>query len=221
VTADPTRIRMTADPRTRRMSGVAIHGCIPFDVPFMTEIAPNLWQGGCEDGLVLPKAIRHLVSLCPWESYDVRHDLASSVSVRMLDGRGQDMGLIPELARWVNACRVSGPVLVHCQAGLNRSSLVVASALMLEGRTADEAIALIREKRSPACLCNPDFEEWLRSDGREECAACGRRVLLTASGHLRHHQPRPSARERCPGSSRLPADVREWAAVPEILGAAS
>jgi protein-tyrosine phosphatase len=42
------------------------------------------------------------------------------------------------------------------------SSLVTARALVLSGLTADEAIALIREKRSPACLCNPSFERWLR-----------------------------------------------------------
>jgi len=62
----------------------------------------------------------------------------------------------------VNACREDGPTLVHCQAGLNRSSLVAARALVLGGMTADDAIALIREKRSPACLCNPAFERWLR-----------------------------------------------------------
>jgi hypothetical protein len=28
--------------------------------------------------------------------------------------------------------------------------------------SADEAITLIREKRSPPCLCNPAFERWLR-----------------------------------------------------------
>jgi protein-tyrosine phosphatase len=51
---------------------------------------------------------------------------------------------------------------VHCQAGLNRSSLVVGRALMLGGMTADDAIVLIRRKRSPACLSNPSFERWLR-----------------------------------------------------------
>ena len=54
---------------------------------------------------------------------------------------------------------------MHCQAGLNRSSLVVAIALLLSGEvsTGQEAIDLIREKRDPACLCNPAFEKWVRS----------------------------------------------------------
>lgn len=160
---DPTRIELAADPRTARLTGVSIHGLVPFNVPFVSEIAPNLWQGGCADGLVLPGHIRHLVSLYPWEHYTVRHELASALAVRMTDSTDQDPGQIPVIAAWVNTCRKDGPVLVHCQAGLNRSSLVVAMALMLEGSTADEAIALIREKRSPACLCNPEFENWLRS----------------------------------------------------------
>ena len=159
---DPTRIDLHTDPLTRRMTGVSMHGLVPFDVPFMSEIAPNLWQGGCANGLVLPPVIQHVVSLYPWESYAVRHQPASAVSVMMLDSTDQDTSAILALAGWVNACRKSGPVLVHCQAGLNRSSLVVASALMLEGATADAAISLIREGRSPACLCNPAFEDWLR-----------------------------------------------------------
>jgi protein-tyrosine phosphatase len=52
-------------------------------------------------------------------------------------------------------------VLVHCQAGLNRSGVVVARALMADGMSAVEAVSLIRERRSPACLCNPAFERWL------------------------------------------------------------
>lgn len=163
MSADPTRIELRTDPQARRLSGTTAYGFISFDVPYITEIVPGLWQGGCENGLVLPGFFRHLVSLYPWERYKVRHELAGSVEVRMKDGLGEDMSRITALAGWVNACRADGPVLVSCQAGLNRSSLVTATALMLEGMTADEAIALIREKRSPACLCNPAFEAWLRA----------------------------------------------------------
>jgi protein-tyrosine phosphatase len=111
---DPTRIKITPDPRTRRISGTTAHGFIPFDAPFVSEIAPSLWQGGCTTGLILPNTFKHLVSLYPWEQYRVKHDLISSVSVRMLDGLGEDMGQIRLLAGWVNACRRTGPVLVHC-----------------------------------------------------------------------------------------------------------
>ena len=61
-----------------------------------------------------------------------------------------------------NACRAIGPVLVHCQAGLNRSGLVTALALMRAGRSSKDAIDLLREKRCDAVLCNPAFHMWLR-----------------------------------------------------------
>lgn len=49
-------------------------------------------------------------------------------------------------------------VLVTCRAGLNRSSLIAAAALVLSGRqTPLEAIRLIRERRSPLALNNPAF----------------------------------------------------------------
>jgi protein-tyrosine phosphatase len=54
-------------------------------------------------------------------------------------------------------------VLIRCQAGWNRSGLIMALVLMREGYTADEAINLIRQKRSPHALCNKGFENWLRS----------------------------------------------------------
>lgn len=51
---------------------------------------------------------------------------------------------------------------MRCQAGLNRSGLVMALVLIREGYTADEAIALIRLRRGSAALCNHQFVAWLR-----------------------------------------------------------
>jgi excisionase family DNA binding protein len=152
-----------SDPRVRRIRDVTAHGNIPVDCAYITEIVPGLWQGGCVTGLVLPPDIVHLVSLYPWERYEIRHEMHSETYVRMYDSMSQGMDHVTHLAQWVNECRKDAPVLTHCQAGLNRSSLITATALMLEGMTAGEAIFLIRAKRSSACLCNPAFEEWLRS----------------------------------------------------------
>lgn len=162
---DPTAIPIEFDPQKQRMVGVATHGMTPFDVPFISELAPNLWQGGCQNGLILPEFIDHLVSLYPWEQYTVQHDLSSALTVRMYDSLDQAYDQVDAIAAWVNEARKSGVVLVHCQAGLNRSSLVATRALMLGGMTADEAIKTVRSKRSPACLCNPAFESHLRGIG--------------------------------------------------------
>jgi len=163
VNIDPTRIDIEFDPLRQRMVGVSAHGLLPFDVPFISEITDNLWLGGCEEGLVLPEVIAHLVSLYPWERYTVNHELDSLLEVRMYDSTDQAFEQVDAIASWVNTCRQAAPTLVHCQAGLNRSSLVAARALVLDGMTPDDAITLIRAMRSPACLSNPSFERWLRA----------------------------------------------------------
>lgn len=160
---DPTWIEIATDPTKSWMTGVARHGNTPFSVPYVSHIADSLWQGGCENGMILPKNIEHLVSLYPWEAYTVEHELKSNMYVKLYDSTDQGFELINGIAVWVAAAMDDGEVLVHCQAGLNRSSLVAARALMFRGLTADQAIDLIREVRSPACLCNPAFESWLRS----------------------------------------------------------
>ena len=42
---DPTAIEIDFDPTVQRMKGVTVHGGMPFDVPIISEIGPNLWQG--------------------------------------------------------------------------------------------------------------------------------------------------------------------------------
>ncbi|MGO4202013.1 protein tyrosine phosphatase [Rhodococcus sp. TAF43] len=166
---DPTAIDIRLDPLRQRLVGITAHGHLPFDVPVISEIAPNLWQGGCRDGLLLPTFVTHLVSLYPWEQYEIAHVVDSEVYVRMYDSAEQGFDQVDALAAWVNACRKTGPVLVHCQVGLNRSSLIAGRAMVLSGE-ADPAgaVALLRARRSPACLCNPSFEAWLLGRSRGE-----------------------------------------------------
>lgn len=163
--SDPGKIPIDFNPQTKRMVGTTLHGGIHFDVPLITKIEDGLWQGGCTTGLVLPTHINYLVSLYPWERYEIRHKMRGELYIRMYDDPNQSTEQINDIARQVNKWRSegNGDVLVHCQAGLNRSSLVVARALMLEGMSAPDAIALLREKRSPACLSNKGFENWLLS----------------------------------------------------------
>ncbi len=54
-------------------------------------------------------------------------------------------------------------VLVRCYSGYNRSGLVVAHALVRQGRSAEEAIRLIRARRSPWALHNDLFVDYLRT----------------------------------------------------------
>lgn len=161
---DYTRIDIEVDPNHQRMRGIAIHGNTPFDVPYISHITGNLWTGGCTTGLVLPDSFRHLISLYPWERYEVDHNLDSELYVRMYDSEDDvDSVKLAALAQWVRDCAKDGQTLVHCQAGLNRSNLVAGLALTLMGYSGKEAVAIIKEKRSPEALCNQAFLGLLES----------------------------------------------------------
>jgi protein-tyrosine phosphatase len=103
----------------------------------------------------------HVVSLYADEYYEATPNLRTSLEVIMFDSVGQNLSDIDRIARWALECLEEGPTLLHCHMGLNRSGVVVARILMLQGMSAEEAIALERERRSPACLNNPAFEQWL------------------------------------------------------------
>lgn len=152
-----------SNPLKSRWRGTAIHGNTPFDTTLISHIEGNLYVGGHEFGMVLPKDIQHIVSLYPWGSWEPGpdHDLKSHEVYTMYDSLNQAMDQIDEISDHAVECVLDGPTLIHCQAGLNRSNLISAVVLHKMGRTIGEAIALLREKRSPAVLCNRAFEQWL------------------------------------------------------------
>lgn len=59
---------------------------------------------------------------------------------------------------------VNGVATHNCQAGLNRSNLIAGTTLVrYYDYEPQEAIDLLREKRGPAVLCNPLFEQFIRA----------------------------------------------------------
>jgi hypothetical protein len=70
-----------------------------------------------------------------------------------------------DMADYLTRLIASGKkVLIHCQAGLNRSSLLAALVLMrVQGLNGPQAMARIRERRSPDALCNTTFAAFLES----------------------------------------------------------
>jgi protein-tyrosine phosphatase len=159
VTRDPTALDLVFDPTIWRLSGVTAHGNVAFDVPFISHTEGNLWMGGCQDGLVLPHDITHVVSLYPWEKYAL-HPGATRVEFQTFDA-GVGDGDFDEAALVALDRLADGPTLTHCQAGLNRSGLVAGMVLVTQGWDPKDAIALLRERRSPAVLCNRAFEAHL------------------------------------------------------------
>lgn len=141
------------------------------------EIVPGLWQGGTDDLDVVHEARRGrsdaqiqekhfdtVITLYAWAQpvdwfvKELRYGFWDS------DEHPFPIERVLEVAQDAYIEWQSGrKVLIRCQAGWNRSGLITALVLMMAGYPADEAISLIREKRSKYALCNRSFEAWLRN----------------------------------------------------------
>lgn len=157
---------LTADFDSHRIQGLAYAalraGTDPhFDVPLISEIEHNLWMGGVRDFVRLPDDFRFVISLYHDEKYRVGKDTSRYFFAMEDIEELPDPRVIRDIAETVNRCRTRGKTLVHCQAGLNRSGLITAYALVLSGYKPELAIDLLRAKRSPVVLCNQTFTSWL------------------------------------------------------------
>lgn len=69
---------------------------------------------------------------------------------------------VRSIAHFVNRLVDDGhQVLVHCHSGLNRASLITGRALVARGMNPTQAVDLLRRRRSPECLNNRVFHDWL------------------------------------------------------------
>jgi protein-tyrosine phosphatase len=82
----------------------------------------------------------------------------------MLDQRATTGVQMEAIARWLDeALAQGGKVAVHCVAGLGRSGMVAASYLARNGLSADAAIKLVRERRSPRAIETAVQEAFVRA----------------------------------------------------------
>lgn len=152
-------------------------------------ILPGLFQGGTEDDEVIgyPAPQHHYAGLAgrpgtafpfdlvftlygdaqpaPWGVREVRFGFPDGPLSEFAIGRVIELALQAH-AGWRRGQRV----LIRCQAGVNRSGLVSALVLMLEGYAADEAIALLRRQRGSVVLSNRHFEKWLLTQAADALA---------------------------------------------------
>lgn len=140
-----------------------------FHVPLISHITGNLYVGGCQDGVRISDDFVYVVSLYQHERYRTGPN-TNHVDFRLIDGPAlPEQALLDQAVGIVRTWLERGPVLVHCQAGLNRSNLIAALTLRELGYSSADAIALLREKRSPVVLCNRTFASYLLSlDSQEE-----------------------------------------------------
>ncbi len=138
-----------------------------------SEILPNLFISGTldEDVVQRGKTSRALSEPSPFDSVVCMYGHANPIGYYV---REQRFGIadaeldeaskpeIIQLAEWLHSEWKQGKsVAGKCQAGLNRSSLIVALVLLKEGYTATEAIDLIRERRSQDALFNSHFVDFI------------------------------------------------------------
>lgn len=142
---------------------------VPYPMTKWDEIVPGLFQGGHDYNTGEP--IDSIDSVFVRDEFDLvvslykrwghgPDDGIKDIYLRIPDGHltGEEFAKVCDLVPHIALAVAQGKrVLVRCQAGYNRSGLVVALVLLAHGYTADAAIALIREKRSEFALCNEHF----------------------------------------------------------------
>ena len=132
-------------------------------------VVPGLFQGDFPAGAVDWSRFDDVVSLTAEEVPEVRLEVGGLwMHVPIWDAEMVNPAGVRAAARTVAERVTAGKrVLVHCAAGLNRSGVVSARALMFMGLPMAEAIARVRAARGPYALSNPGFVAWLH----EEAAA--------------------------------------------------
>lgn len=139
----------------------------PSDEQEWHEVVPGLWQGGSARS---PSGALFSVVLSVGHT---QFNEACETGLRelidqMSDTEDADYNPYDSVRRWARKVMQwvedGETVLVRCNAGWNRSGVIVARALMEMGWSADDAITHVRETRSPNALCNSRFEAWLRTE---------------------------------------------------------
>jgi hypothetical protein len=165
-------VTLSDDFNKNRITGYVPHaanrGLDPnLDVPLISHVEGGLWQGGCPDyvAVELPDGFDYVLSLYPWGAQYILPDGCERDIVTMYDSLGQGLEQVDELAEGLaERLRNGQTILVHCQAGLNRSGLLAAATLKKMGHTGEEALKLLRESRSPIVCCNETFEQHILND---------------------------------------------------------
>jgi hypothetical protein len=146
--------------------------------PLWSEVLDGLWVGGTDnydllgdhhaftkqEAFITPEMFQTVVTMyqyanpVDWLVKEYRYCIYDS------DVHHFDWKELFATAKFAHEEWKSGKrVLIRCQAGLNRSSLVTALVLIREGFAPEDAISLIRKKRHRQALFNRQFVEFLKT----------------------------------------------------------
>lgn len=135
------------------------------------EVSPGLWMGGhhwtddagSSHAAIVVQEFDLVISLFTLPGHGpgprIEHVVAEIPDSPLI---GDQILTVQQLARTAaQAVRDGRSVLVRCNAGYNRSGLVVAQTLIELGHKAPEAVETVRQKRSPFALNNQLFVDYL------------------------------------------------------------
>ena len=144
------------------------------EIELYSEILPALWQGGTEDDDNIYHGQKRLPTISDPRPFDAVVSLCAYTRpvgwlVKEFRYAFPDGPVEPEvyeqaelIADWAYLEWKSGSkVLIRCQAGLNRSSLVTGLVLLRDELPIDEIVKLIRSKRGSYALSNNHFMDYL------------------------------------------------------------
>ena len=146
-------------------------------ISLYSEILTNLFMGGTDDEDVIHIPARiysrredlpfdSMVTMyawarpADWNVQEFRYGVPDA-SIKDIDLNRLRQAVEFGYDRWKRGDRL----LVRCQAGLNRSGLVMALILIKDGFTPYQAIDLIRQRRTDIALFNENFANWLLTSG--------------------------------------------------------
>ena len=146
-------------------------------ISLYSEILGNLFMGGTDDEDVIHIPARvysrredlpfdSMVTMyawarpADWNIQEFRYGVPDA-SIKDIDLNRLSQAVEFGYDRWKQGDRL----LVRCQAGLNRSGLVMALILIKDGFTPYQAIDLIRQRRTDIALFNENFVNWLLTSG--------------------------------------------------------
>ena len=146
-------------------------------ISLYSEILTNLFMGGTDDEDVIHIPARiysrredlpfdSIVTMyawarpADWNVQEFRYGVPDA-SIKDIDLNRLRQAVEFGYDRWKQGDRL----LVRCQAGLNRSGLVMALILIKDGFTPYQAIDLIRQRRTGIALFNENFANWLLTSG--------------------------------------------------------
>ena len=148
--------------------------------PLYTELIPGLFLGGTanSDTIFTPADERKAFDDLSFQSVITMFYAANppgfnshEMRYHIVDGPldNVDMERLGDVVSWGHKrwSKNQDNLLVRCQAGVNRSALVMSLILIKHGYSALDAIELIRSKRFSYCLGNRHYEKWLLENGEE------------------------------------------------------